>query len=601
MAFAVAIFIIARNAIYATGKPGHPGCGILDTDLIAAFDWLCLDWVYMVLEKKGLPSQVIQRLKNLYRDNLAVVVVNNIPGKSVLNVRLSLKQGDLPSMHLFSYGIDPLLCYLEKRLRGILISSLPVQGPVLHGEPSLQPREERYKVIGYADDVKPAITSMDEFKLVDSAMALFEQASGCKLHRDPATKKCKFLPLARWRGTLQQEDIPCQYMTISDHLDMVGVELRATWSHTRKANGDFVQSRVSSTCKQWKSGKYMHLSMRSWSLNQYCLSKVWFRTHSVDLRVMDINSITSSVKSWLYADQLIKPEEKVIFRPPTYGGLGIHNVRWKALAGLIRSFMETASNPKFQSSQYHSILFHYHVLQDMSVPDPGYPPFYNASFFDIIRKAFIEYQLQVSTMTEKEWYTHLLQYQCTMEVDEEGHLKYISCNAELKHPASDWEGCWRRARLSGLGPENISFLFRLMHNTLVTQERLSRTSPSISPLCKFPGCAGTDHADQVHALVHCSGNNDVGNSILNVVKSYVPGLGADEAVRLDFNVEESLELPLVWFSAVAWSTLWNLRMKKTRPQLYLVRAELEAKISFLRECRRLLNAVASIETMINNL
>ena len=189
---------------------GHPGCGILDTDLIAAFDWLCLDWVYMVLEKKGLPSQVIQRLTNLYRDNLAVVVVNKIPGKSVLNVRLSLKQGDLPSMHLFSYGIDPLLCYLEKRLRGILISSLPVQGPVLQGEPSLQPSEERYKVIGYADDVKPAITSMDEFKLVDRAMALFEQASGCKLHRDPSTKKCKFLPLARWRGTLQQEDIPCQ-------------------------------------------------------------------------------------------------------------------------------------------------------------------------------------------------------------------------------------------------------------------------------------------------------------------------------------------------------------------------------------------------------
>ena len=36
----------ARNAIYSAGKPGHSGCGILDMDLIAAFDWLCLDWVY---------------------------------------------------------------------------------------------------------------------------------------------------------------------------------------------------------------------------------------------------------------------------------------------------------------------------------------------------------------------------------------------------------------------------------------------------------------------------------------------------------------------------------------------------------------------------
>ena len=142
-----------------------------------------------------------------------------------------------PELHFFSYGIDPLLTYLETRLRGILIASLPVSGPVLQGCPFPPVLEERYKVIGYADDVKPAITGMDEFILVDKAMALFEKASGCQLHRDPATKKCKFLPLARWRGTLQQEDIPCCYMSISDHLDMIGVELRATWTQTRKHNG----------------------------------------------------------------------------------------------------------------------------------------------------------------------------------------------------------------------------------------------------------------------------------------------------------------------------------------------------------------------------
>ena len=146
-------------------------------------------------------------------------------------------------MNFFSFGIDPLLVYLEKRLRGILIASLPVQGPVLQGCSPLPSLEERYKVIGYADDVKPAITGMDEFSLVDLAMSLFERASGCKLHRDPATKKCKFLPLARWRGTLQQEDIPCSYMSLSDHLDMIGVELRATWSQTKRANGEALQSK----------------------------------------------------------------------------------------------------------------------------------------------------------------------------------------------------------------------------------------------------------------------------------------------------------------------------------------------------------------------
>ena len=169
--------------------------------------------------------------------------------------------------------------------------------------------------------------------------------------RTPIGASGNFLPLARWRGTLQQTDIPCKYMTISDHLDMLGVELRATWVQTRKANGDEVQSRVESTTRQWRSGKFMHLSLRSWSLNSYCLSKVWFRTHCVDIREQDINKI-SSTKSWLYADLFLKPKELVMFRPAYYGGLEVHNVKNKALAALTRTFLETACNPSFQRSLF---------------------------------------------------------------------------------------------------------------------------------------------------------------------------------------------------------------------------------------------------------
>ena len=167
----------------------------MDTDLVAAFDFLCLDWVYMVLEKKGLDRRVISRIQNLYRDNLATEVVNNIKGKSFKNIR----KGDLPSMHFFSFGIDPLLGYLEKRLQWIHICSLPVL-------------EERYKVMWYADDVKPSITNIAECSAVDKAMKLFERASGCKIHRNPDNKICKFLTLAKWRSILRPEHIPCPFV-----------------------------------------------------------------------------------------------------------------------------------------------------------------------------------------------------------------------------------------------------------------------------------------------------------------------------------------------------------------------------------------------------
>ena len=44
---------LARDAITAAGK-AKVGCGILDTDLIAAFDWMVMPWVQMVLARKGL-------------------------------------------------------------------------------------------------------------------------------------------------------------------------------------------------------------------------------------------------------------------------------------------------------------------------------------------------------------------------------------------------------------------------------------------------------------------------------------------------------------------------------------------------------------------
>ena len=175
------------------------------------------------------------------------------------------------------------------------------------------------KLMAYCDDV----TSMSEFFTVDTACSLFEKSSGCKLHRDPATRKCKFLALGRWRGVLEQEDIPLNYMLLSDSLEMVGVELKATWSQTKKANGDILQTRVSNTVNSWKSGKCMDLSCRPWSINNYALTKVWFRCHTVDLRVADVSSISSKVKSWLFQDQLEKPEEMILHRLVQSGGLGL--------------------------------------------------------------------------------------------------------------------------------------------------------------------------------------------------------------------------------------------------------------------------------------
>ena len=589
---------MARNAIHAASKARQNGCGILDTDLIAAFDYLCLEWAYMVLEYKGIHRDVINRLRNLYSDNISVVVVNNVEGKAVKNIRLSLRQGDLPSMHIFAFGIDPLLTYLDKRLQGILIASTPVQGPVQINYPPLPPQEERYKLISYADDVKPAVTNMDEFTLIDNAIALFERASGCKLHRDPASKKCKFLPLASWKDTLRQEDIPCPYMTLTDALDMVGVELRATWPQTRKANDDAVQSRVIKKTNLWKGGKFMPLSMRGGSINTYCLSTVWFKTHSVDLRVMDITKINKAIKSWLYADMLFKPEEMVMVRPIKYGGLGILDVKYKAMAGLIRSFLETACNPDFRHSLYHELLFRYHVQEDKSIANPGFPPFYSASFFETIKKVYDVSPQKVGKMTEAQWYHLLLEENVTKEIDEEQVKRFSPCRVEIANMNNDWEESWRRMRLKGLGSELISFLFKVLHQLLPTQERLLRINQANSAYCKAEGCSGDQIEDLTHALILCPGNNGIGIKYLDAVKRHVPNITAESALLLQFESDTSMELAIVWFLSMAWKMIWDARYSGKNPELYKIRSEMEARIALLRTTRSYGNDIILMETLL---
>ena len=136
-------------------------------------------------------------------------VINNVPGRGIKDIRGSLRQGGVGSMDWFAEGIDPLLRYLDRRLTGIPICSLAVSGPQQEGKEGPLPQQvERFKLMAFCDDVKTCVTNMAEFFIIDRACTLFEKSSGCKLHRDIGSGKCKFLPLGRWRGVLEQQDIP---------------------------------------------------------------------------------------------------------------------------------------------------------------------------------------------------------------------------------------------------------------------------------------------------------------------------------------------------------------------------------------------------------
>ena len=566
----------ARDAIQSASNKNE-GVGILDNDYQAAFDYMVLTWILKVLAAKGLDKEVINLILNLYSNNLTIVVVNGIQGRCLLNSRWSIRQGDRPSSNLFNYGLDPHLDWLERRLRGINIYKPNFFSTVNS--------METYKLMAYVDDVKPSITSMNEFSLVDKGSAIFESASGCRLHRDPKSGKVKFLPLGRWRGTLTTEDLPVNYVAISDHLDMVGVKLKASFIQTRKENCDILQNKVQNVIGPWRGGKFLPLSLRSYSINSFCLSKVWFKCPSINLRACDHSKISAIIKSWLFQDQLEKPEDFLLYRKRIQGGLGLIHTGCKSQSLMIRSFMETAANPKFIRNIFHEALYEWHVLGNRSILNPGTTPYYDMEFFNRIIEVKNENLLNVTTMSSQSWYRVLLENKVTHSINANGARELKPCKAEKTFPARNWENIWKLATNPGLSSELSSFLWRMFHNILPTRERFFRMqiSNTASPMCEL---CEADIVDSLqHALLECSHNESTTSFLLRCMRTQTPNLQVDQIFSFNFPLQPEMELPIIYILSSILHQVWTDRSLKKPPSLIIIRARLEAGIQILRKSR----------------
>ena len=228
-----------RDAITVLGKRGAGGA-IADFDFTAAFDNLCLNFCFKVMKKKGISQIFVDRLKRLYKNGVTRVCVNDKVGDPIQNIYQSLRQGDITSMLLFVLSMEPLLKSLKRMLKGIVISKVRVQGPLPKGMKKPLYLEEVYKIIGYADDLKIAIRSLEDLIMAVRQCTKMEMASGVKLHRSTTKGKCRLLTVGTWRESLTQNDIPFDFIKLTDNLNLLGVSLCATYRLTREKNAEII-------------------------------------------------------------------------------------------------------------------------------------------------------------------------------------------------------------------------------------------------------------------------------------------------------------------------------------------------------------------------
>ena len=174
----------------------------------------------------------------------------------------------------------------------------------------------------------------------------------------------------------------------------------------------------------------MSLSLRPHSLNTYCLSQVWFKCGSINLREGDISKINSDLKSWLFADLLIKPGEVALHRPRRQGGLGLLSVKYKAMAVFIRSFIETAIDNRFLINPYPNALYKHYIEDNRVNPIPPRCPYLSEEIINNIRVVKNESILNICTLSSGGWYKVLVENNITTTLDDQGRRTLKQCKAK---------------------------------------------------------------------------------------------------------------------------------------------------------------------------
>ena len=195
------------------------------------------------------------------------------------------------------------------------------------------------------------------------------------------------------------------------------------------------------------------------------------------------------------------------------------NVKIRALAILIRTFLETAVIPTFKHSLFHSILFRYHVLGE-DIDNPGYTPYYDEDFFNTIR--LYHANRDICCMTIKNWYKSLLIDQVLVD-QVEGLSVLKPTRLESKLLNVDWSESYRLIRLQGLDSVLSSFAFKLVHHLLPTQDRVKRLGldqPGQNGICQI---CRVEVETLCHAFFECQNNLSSGKYLLTLTQKLVPG------------------------------------------------------------------------------
>ena len=247
---------------------------------------------------------------------------------------------------------------------------------------------------------------------------------------------------------------------------------------------------------------------------------------------------------------LFKPEQLLLYRAASQGGLGLVSVKLKSQALFIRNFMDLAANSNYLHSQYLNIFYRAKILEE-DIVCPSLPPYFDASFFDTIKSA-VDMGYPVTNMKTRHWYRFLHQQEYSRVVN--GEVVPFPCRFQLLNPGIELSMVWSRLKLPAMNSDMHSFAWKVVHGLLPCESLLKKRTGAQRESCHF-SCLSNQTSDLHHCLIQCDLIKDVGSWILKLVRRSDTSTEANDILCLSFSGTESL----VWIVVYALKYNWDRR------------------------------------------
>ena len=205
--------------------------------------------------------------------------------------------------------------------------------------------------------------------------------------------------------------------------------------------------------------------------------------------------------------------------------------------------------------------------------------------------------MPIESMSSKQWYDYLIDIlilkQQVEQPDGTSLLEPLKCKSEQLWPSLEWPIIWKRARMPGLSNDSRSFLFKLLHNILPTQERLFRiTRTTFSDVCV---CCDSGLTDNVwnHSFTACSHTLPAMNWLMSSLSSFDPSTNLDKIIWLQVDTtNETNELAAIWLIAETMSYAWSRRRTRSNISIPSLITDLLTKANHLQNTSHYHNAGA---------